>query len=138
MSQIEKLDAEIKEMEDKLFNETTPASEDNLEGTQDVDLTKPVRNNWKKKYTDLRSHHDGLAFQLRSELADAKQARLDMQEQVTQLRDQVVAVPDETHSLSQEEEDILGKDAISAIDKMNRQGLRLGTVLSRVTVQKSP
>lgn len=135
MSQIEELDKEIEEMEAVLAGKTTPGVDEGAPGTQtnealpNEDVTavadpQKVRNNWKKKYTDLRSHHDGLAFELRSELANVKEQKLAMQEEVNKLKveaDTMKKEGDNPYNLSQEESDILGVDAIAAIDKMNRQ-----------------
>lgn len=145
MSRLEQMDKEIGELEKSFAEAGTTVTKDTTSGTDDVKDNAVEENfvnnttddpsqkdtntsakkrkkytDWKKRYNKLRSHHDGLAYELRQELASAKEEKIALEEELKNVTKEVQKVEPvvPTDLLTDEEREILGEDAITAISKM--------------------
>lgn len=138
-----KLDREIEELENAMKAGTTevketptPPTEDKSEDvdpstSEEVELSEPADDtqkpkqytNWKKRYTELRSHHDSLVYELRSELASIKGRNVELNSKNQGLSEALSKNTVNVSTLTDEERDVLGVDAITALEKMTNQAV---------------
>lgn len=132
----EELNKEIEELEKAMTGEPTVEKPTTLAESLEVSPPaepglsepekKPQRTNWKQRYTKLRSHHDSLVFDLRSELAATKERGVKLSTDNMELSDKLKdlsskAAVEDTSYFTTEERDVLGEDAISALTKATRK-----------------
>lgn len=130
----EDLDKEIEELEKAMTGETTveepttPTEEAPVDPPATAGLSEPKKKytNWKKRYTELRGHHDSLVYDLRSELANVKEHGVNLSADNMSLSDKLKdlsskAVKEDTSYFTDEERDVLGEDAINALTKATRK-----------------
>lgn len=136
-TQMDRLDQEIKELEDALAGDTTEQStvaevEPEVSPSEVVSATeepsepaepqqKRKYTDWKKRYTELRSHHDSLVYELRSEVASTKERNVALNTKNIEMSDVLSKQASSKSPLSAEERDVLGEDAINALTKMTDQ-----------------
>lgn len=83
------------------------------------------RNNWKKRYTSLRSHHDAQMYELRSELSRMKSSVVDLKKSNAALASQVHSIESGDNSfITEEERAILGDDAVNVLMKVNEKTVK--------------
>lgn len=82
---------------------------------------------WKDRYSSLRSHHDGLVYELRSEVASLKEQLVSATKTINKLQEAQVAAPkantDYSDILSEEEKEVLGPEAVAALNKMTQKAM---------------
>lgn len=105
--------------------DTSPELREQVQVEADVPEKKQERTNWKQRYTKLRSHHDSLVHDLRQEVAHLSRRGVDLstqnEELSKKLKDLASTKVDDMSYLTQEERDVLGEDAVSALTKATRQ-----------------
>ena len=139
--QMDKLNKEIEELESAMKEGTTAAEEVTTPAPDDevtdidpsalevepsqseAESQKPKYTNWKKRYTELRSHHDSLVYELRSELASVKGSNVDLNSKNIGLSEALSKSTVSVSTLTDEERDVLGVDAISALEKMTNRAV---------------
>ena len=83
------------------------------------------RTNWKKRYTELRSYHDSLVYELRSELASVKDKSVRLSEENMKLLNNISELNSNSTKddplFTQEEVDVLGEETIQALQKASQK-----------------
>lgn len=145
----DELDADIEAMEAHLLTGTTSttetSSEDHEEDSQtstdtnshpspeelsgddnegeSEDPSQPKnRNNWKKRYTSLRSYHDAQIYELRAELSRTKAAVVELSKSNSALSDRMVVDKDDSF-ITEEERMILGEEAVNVLMKVHEKSV---------------
>lgn len=144
--QISKLEQETDELEAAIFNttgkttikeevqdtqkdngkedeDTSPSDETELSNESPETKEKRKYTDWKNRYTSLRSHHDALAFDLRKEVSELKTSLVSASKKISELQDTAYKNNKEVDIYSQEERDILGDEAIAAMQKATNHAI---------------
>jgi len=94
------------------------------DSTEETKQSPQRRNDWKKRYKSLRSHHDALVYDLRTELSNTKQLLLDLNKKNKGLADQIEAFTSKQDDVFSEEDiDALGEDGIKALRKATQRSV---------------
>jgi len=139
----EELDDSEEEVDD-LSDEEPDAEEIDDEGSEDEEELeedeedKPKRKSWKSeyeqldlRYKNLRSATDGKLFTLRTQVANLTTLNTQLEEQITELQNQLAAVNANVDIyadiFTEEDVDVLGEDAIRAFKKANAKAIEVAT-----------
>ena len=143
--QISRLEKETDELEAAIFNTTAkttikeevpdvqedgvstvdegPSEESELSNESPETKEKRKYTDWKNRYVSLRSHHDALAFDLRKEVSELKTSLVSASKKISELQDTAYSNRKEVDIYSQEERDILGDEAIAAMQKATNHAI---------------
>jgi hypothetical protein len=107
------------------FGNPEDNEDDSGSETEDQPTGKKKYTDWKSRYKSLRSHHDATIYDLRQELASLKATYVDLHKKnivlVKQLEEKVGV--DESSMFTDEEREVLGVEAIQALQKATRNAV---------------
>ena len=103
--------------------------QDSLDVKEEEDKPQPKtprRNDWKKRYKSLRSHHDTLVYELRKEISDLKSSLVEVTKKNHELFKQMETISskeDDASLLTEDERELLGEETLSALKKLTSKSV---------------
>jgi hypothetical protein len=120
----QKVEVKTEEISEDL---TKPDDGPEEDGEEEEDPHKPQRVNWKKRFSSYKAKTDATIFTLRQEKIRLSEDNLRFKKKVDELMSEVVTLK-ESHQpdiLSEEEQRILGDDAVTSMQKLMDAKLKL-------------
>lgn len=101
--------------------EDEETSEDQDEEQETEPQPKRRRNDWKKRYKNLRSHHDALVYDLRTEVSNLKASLVEVNKknsEMSKLLAKLNEAKDAEGLLSEDERDLIGDETLEVLKKL--------------------